>query len=407
MKAKEEMETGIATTPFGRRPMSLAMLAAQNESREIPKGRVVDKWQIYRNLCEGKSIVGIGDRALAVLNALLSFYPDSELSDENGLIVFPSNAQLSLRAHGMPDSTLRRNLAELVDCGLVIRRDSPNGKRYARKGRGGEIEEAFGFSLAPLLARAQEFEAAAERVRADNRALRLMRERITLHRRDIQKLVEAAVEEDVPGDWGSLWRRFRAIVETIPRRARIAELEPIVADLAALRDDVDKLLEIHMESTNPSANESQNERQQSDSNTDSIFEFEPALEKSGSAAEPRTRTAEAPKTYPLGLVLKACPEIADYAVDGIGNWRDFMITAAQLRGYLGVSPSAYEDACHVMGQEIAAVVIACILQRAQHIESAGGYLRVLTEKARAGEFSVGPMLMAALRANGATAKMTG
>ncbi|WP_123150442.1 plasmid replication protein RepC [Mesorhizobium delmotii] len=401
------METGIATTPFGRRPMSLAMLAAQNESREIPKGRVVDKWQIYRNLCEGKSIVGIGDRALAVLNALLSFYPDSELSDENGLIVFPSNAQLSLRAHGMPDSTLRRNLAELVDCGLVIRRDSPNGKRYARKGRGGEIEEAFGFSLAPLLARAQEFEAAAERVRADNRALRLMRERITLHRRDIQKLVEAAVEEDVPGDWGSLWRRFRAIVETIPRRARIAELEPIVADLAALRDDVDKLLEIHMESTNPSANESQNERQQSDSNTDSIFEFEPALEKSGSAAEPRTRTAEAPKTYPLGLVLKACPEIADYAVDGIGNWRDFMITAAQLRGYLGVSPSAYEDACHVMGQEIAAVVIACILQRAQHIESAGGYLRVLTEKARAGEFSVGPMLMAALRANGATAKMTG
>lgn len=401
------METGIATTPFGRRPMSLAMLAAQNESREIPKGRVVDKWQIYRNLCEGKSIVGIGDRALAVLNALLSFYPDSELSEENGLIVFPSNAQLSLRAHGMPDSTLRRNLAELVDCGLVIRRDSPNGKRYARKGRGGEIEEAFGFSLAPLLARAQEFEAAAERVRADNRALRLMRERITLHRRDIDKLIEAAVEEDVPGDWGGLWRRFRAVVETIPRRARIAELEPIVADLAALRDDVDKLLEIHMESTNPSGNGSQSERQQSDSNTDSIFEFEPASEKSGAAAEPLTRNAEPPKTYPLGLVLKACPEIADYAVEGIGNWRDFMITAAQVRGYLGVSPSAYEDACHVMGQEIAAVVIACILQRAQHIESAGGYLRVLTEKARAGEFSVGPMLMAALRANGATAKMTG
>lgn len=387
--------------------MSLAMLAAQNESREIPKGRVVDKWQIYRNLCEGKSIIGIGDRALAVVNALLSFYPDSELSEENGLIVFPSNAQLSLRAHGMPDSTLRRNLAELVDCGLVIRRDSPNGKRYARKGRGGEIEEAFGFSLAPLLARAQEFEAAVERVRADNRALRLMRERITLHRRDIHKLIEAAVEEDVPGDWGGLWRRFRAVVESIPRRACIAELEPVVADLAALRDEVDKLLEIHMESTNPSGNESQSERQQSDSNTDSIFEFEPALEKSGAVAEPLTRNAEPPKTYPLGLVLKACPEIADYAVEGIGNWRDFMITAAQVRGYLGVSPSAYEDACHVMGQEIAAVVIACILQRAQHIESAGGYLRVLTEKARAGEFSVGPMLMAALRANGATAKMTG
>lgn len=401
------METGIATTPFGRRPMSLAMLAAQNESREIPKGRVVDKWQIYRNLCEGKSIVGIGDRALAVLNALLSFYPDSELSEENDLIVFPSNAQLSLRAHGMPDATVRRHLAALVDCGLIIRRDSPNGKRYARKGRGGEIEEAFGFSLAPLLARTYEFEAAAERVRADNRALRLMRERITLHRRDIHKLIEAAVEEDVPGDWGSLWKRFRGVVEAIPRRASIPDLEPVVADLASLHEEVDKLLETHMKSTNPSGNDSQNERQQSDSNTDSIFEFEPALEKSGATAEPRTRTAEPPKTYPLGLVLKACPEIADYAVDGISNWRDFMITAAQVRGYLGVSPSAYEEACHAMGQEVAAIVIACILQRAQHINSAGGYLRVLTEKARAGQFSVGPMLMAALKASGATVRMAG
>ncbi|MER8841838.1 replication initiation protein RepC [Mesorhizobium sp. M0913] len=401
------METGIATTPFGRRPMSLAMLAAQNDSREIPKDRVVEKWQVYRDLCEGKSIVGIGDRALAVLNALLSFYPDSELSEENGLIVFPSNAQLSLRAHGMPEPTVRRHLAALVDCGLIIRRDSPNGKRYARKGSGGEIEEAFGFSLAPLLARAHEFEAAAERVRAGNRALRLMRERITLHRRDIQKLVEAAVEEDVQGDWGGLWRRFRAVVEAIPRRASIVELEPIVGDLAALHDEVDKLLEVHMKSTNASGNDCQNERQQSDSNTDSIFEFEPALEKSGATAEPRTRTVEPPKTYPLGLVLKACPEFSDYAVDGIGNWRDLMITAAQVRGYLGVSPSAYEEACHVMGQEVAAMVIACIVQRAQHINSAGGYLRVLTEKARAGQFSVGPMLMAALKANGATARMTG
>ncbi len=100
----------------------------------------------------------------------------------------------------------------------------------------------------------------------------------------------------------------------------------------------------------------QTERQQSDSNTNSIFEFEPALEKSGATVEPSTRTAEPPKTYPLGLVLKACPEIADYAVDGIANWRDFMATAAQVRGYLGVSPSAYEDACHVMGQETAAIV---------------------------------------------------
>lgn len=397
----------LGTTPFGGRTMTLAMLAAQNTSREIPDGKAVDKWQIYRWLCEGKSLVGVGDRALAVLSGLLSFHPDSELSEANGLMVFPSNRQLSLRAHGMADATLRRHLAALVECGLIVRRDSPNGKRYARKGRGGNIEEAFGFSLAPLLARAEEFEQAAERVRADNRALKLMRERITLHRRDIQKLVEAAVEENVPGDWGAVWRRFRTVAEAIPRRAALCDLEPIVAELAVLREDVDILLESFMKTMNPSGNESQTERQQSDSNTKPSFEFEPALEKSGATVEPIIRSAEAPKGYPLGLVLKACPEIADYAVDGIGSWRELMATAAQVRGYLGVSPSAYEEACHAMGQETAAVVIACILQRAQHINSAGGYLRALTEKAKSGQFSVGPMLMSALKANAEPSRRTG
>jgi replication initiation protein RepC len=44
-----------------------------------------------------------------------------------------------------------------------------------------------------------------------------------------------------------------------------------------------------------------------------------------------------------------------------------------------------------MGQETAAIVAACILQRAQHINTAGGYLRALTEKARAGNIGLGPI----------------
>ncbi|MBN9034282.1 MAG: replication initiation protein RepC, partial [Rhizobiales bacterium] len=232
-----------------------------------------------------------------------------------------------------------------------------------------------------------------------NRALKLMRERITLQRRDIAKLIEAAIEERAPGAWQALWTRFRAVVDQLPRKASILELEPLASELDAIRDEVDTVLKKFMNVTNPSGNESQNEPQQSNSNTDSHFEFEPAFEKARGPAEPRREAQEAPKTYHLGLVLKACPDIAEYAPSGIANWRDLMATAAQVRGYLGGSPSAYEDACHVMGPETAAIVVACILQRAQHINSAGGYLRALTDKAREGQFSVGPMLMAAFKAN--------
>ncbi len=77
-----------------------------------------------------------------------------------------------------------------------------------------------------------------------------------------------------------------------------------------------------------------------------------------------------------------------------------MSAAVVVRSMLGVSPSAYQDACEILGPQNAAAVIACILERAGHIENAGGYLRNLTRKATCGEFSLGPMLMALLRANG-------
>ncbi|ASY71511.1 hypothetical protein ABIA24_005734 [Sinorhizobium fredii] len=101
------------------------------------------------------------------------------------------------------------------------------------------------------------------------------------------------------------------------------------------------------------------------------------------------------------MVLQACPEIAIYGPDGsVSSWRDLMAAAVVVRSMLGVSPSAYQDACDVMGPENAAAAIACILERQGHINSAGGYLRDLTSKARRGEFSLGPVLMALMRARG-------
>ena len=94
------------------------------------------------------------------------------------------------------------------------------------------------------------------------------------------------------------------------------------------------------------------------------------------------------------MVLDACPDIADYARGGIVNWRDFVATAVLVRSILGVSPSAWEEAVEVMGERQAATVVAAILQRGEAITSAGGYLRDLTRKAQAGQFSLGPMLMA-------------
>ena len=399
------METHLPTTPFGRRTSSLAHVASQLIAKERPPDATAHKWTVFRAICEAKDRLGLADRALAVLNALLSFHPETALSGDN-LIVFPSNEQLMLRAHGMPPATLRRCLATLVDAGVIIRRDSPNGKRYARKGRDGAIAQAFGFDLSPLVARAAEFEALAEEVRAEQRALRLVRERITLCRRDIAKMIATGIEEGVPvggaGEGPSGWRElhelYRAIVGGIPRRATLAELGPAADDLACLSDRILNLLETHVKTSISSANESQNERHIQNSKPKPKPESEPASKEAQAAPPaPQTPTPKAAETvFPLGMVLAACPDIGHYAKGGIVNWGDFVATAVLARSMLGISPSAWEEAVEVMGERQAAIVVAAILQRGEAISSAGGYLRDLTRKAQLGQFTLGPMLMALL-----------
>ncbi len=385
------MESRSVTTPFGRRPMTLGMFSSQVASRRIEPDKSVDKWKLYRALCEARPLLGVSDRALAVMNALLSFYPKNELSEENGLVVFPSNVQLSLRAHGMAEQTIRRHLAGLIGAGLLIRKDSPNGKRYAHKGRSGTVEDAFGFSLAPLLARSEEIETLAAQVIADRMRLQRLRERLTLCRRDISKLVETALEEALSGDWEAVILYQQGIVGALSRNPAASELEEALEDMEQLREDVVNQLENLLDSRKTSGNAIQNERHIQSSEPDSISELEPGFEtKLGAKAEdnngPNAKTRRQQdgskgmvtergrgqasgdlKSFPLGLVVQACPQISDYAAGGaIGSWRDLMAAAVIVRSMLGVSPSAYQDACETMGAENAATVIACILERRPH-----------------------------------------
>ncbi|MCW1750493.1 plasmid replication protein RepC [Rhizobium acaciae] len=404
------MEPQYVSTPFGRRSMTLGMLASQESASKVDPDASVDKWKIFRALCEAKDMVGVSDRALAVLNALLTFYPKNEIAEANGFVVFPSNEQLSLRTHGMAGTTLRRNLAMLVEAGLIIRRDSPNGKRFARRNGEGGLGEAFGFSLAPLLVRAREIEAQAAQVMAAKLEWKRLRERLTLCRRDITKLIEIALEEEIAGEWIEMQKHFNLLSASLPRRPSADEMESLLADLEAFRELIVKTLESKSKTEKTDANDIQNGRHIHNSNPQLTSELEPSFETKQAAKpeEEPQRWREPPKSFPLAMVLQACPEIIAYGPGGgIGSWRDLMAAAVIVRSTLGVSPSAYQLACDVMGPENAATVIACILERGGHINSAGGYLRDLTRRAERGEFSLGPMLMALMRANGPAARKTG
>jgi replication initiation protein RepC len=266
------------------------------------------------------------------------------------------------------------------------------------------------------------------------------------------KLIETALEEGAAGDWLAVQEQYRSILASHPRSPSAEVVSATLQEMEFLRENILNQLETQIKAKKPSGNPVQTERHIQNSNTDSIPESELLLEteqgenrdapvksdlvpncvemKSNGleegqevnrveAADPVRMVPRAQKSgermsdggfkpFPLGMVLSACRDIADYGPGGaISSWRDLMGAAIVVRSMLGVSPSAYEEACAILGAENAATVMACILERGGHINSAGGYLRDLTRRAERGEFSLGPMLMAQIRANGPAERQAG
>lgn len=407
------MNSDIVTTPFGRRGVSYAQLAHQFASQRIKAEQSVDKWKLFRRICEARTVLGVSDRSLAVLNALLSFYPKTELSDEHGLVVFPSNEQLSLRAHGMSEQTLRRHLAALVDAGLVLRKDSPNGKRYARKNRAGSISDAFGFSLSPLITRASEIEVIAEMLAEERLQLQRLRERISLCRRDIVKFIELLAEGSDNERFDVFRARQIVITSKLDRKTRAPQLSLVLEELNEIRDELSKLLEKQVEIEKISANAYHNERLIQSSESESYFEDGNLVENASvPETEMLTTTQSAPEAtlgmkddgtvseekYDLQTVLRACPEISLYGPNGaVRSWTDLKSAANVVKTMLSISQSAYDEAEKRVGSQATYTIIACILERSEQIYSAGGYLRSLINKTHSNNFSVKPMLMALLR----------
>ena len=401
------------TAPFGARSLTAAQIAAQAEAAaDRPAGIIAEKWRVLHDLTTTRTKLGLSSTSLVVLEALLTFLPETMLAPTTGtpdLVVFPSNRSLAARARGLSEAALRRHLSALVEAGLVIRRDSPNGKRYARRGEGGQVTHAYGFDLTPLALRAAEIAAVADTVRAEALAQSLARETVSLLRRDCAKLLDALdiaygngdPGEPIPAD---LRQRYCALVAGHPRRPEPAAVAALGEALEALALDVSRALISRQESKKMSGSAAHVERHIQSSNPDThvnenTFGNEKKLVASSeSSRDPALAAHNATRsTYPLRSVLEACPQVQDYARSGIRSWDDLIDTADRVRPMLGISPAAWSAAQDVMGREAAAITLAAMLERSESIKNHGGYLRALTERKRDGKYSLGPVLQALRR----------
>lgn len=385
------------------RPISHAHLRVIDRTEAIIAARPVNKWELLRELSKAQAAFGVSERDLTVLQGLLSFFPEDALGGNAEMLVFPSNKAICDRLNGMPCSTMRRHLARLVEAGLLMRRDSPNGKRYVRKH--GEERVAFGFDLAPLFCRAEEIARAAEAVRDAEDRLRRLREVVSLMRRDLAALAEFG-DEIHPGLglWDLLRDKAALTARALRRKLSPEDLLACRADLETLLDQARNVID-GSETEEMNTSDARSGRHYQNSNKETT-DLEPALKKGGAAerapgpdkaevqadmAEPDTRRV--PK-IPLHLVIAGCPSLKTVYQGDIRHWHQLFDAACKVRPAMGISASAWEEAQRFMGPEQASIVVVAMLERFAEIRSPGGYLRALTSKAAAGEFACGPMVMA-------------
>lgn len=378
------------------RQISRAHLRLIDKTDAPEGGKPINKWELLRELSKAQATFDITERDLTVLQGLLSFFPHDALGGHDDMVVFPSNKAICERLNYMPCSTMRRHLARLVNAGLLIRRDSPNGKRFIRKY--GDERLAFGFDLSPLYHRSEEIMRAAEAVRAAESRMKRTRVIVSLMRRDLAALAQYG-EESEPGR--NSWKELRDIATEVARALRrklsLEELAQYRAELEALLDRARTLID-GPETEEMNTNDIHFEQHQHNANKESI-DSEPALEECQSTDVPQDERRADPEIrsvpkIPLHLVIAACPTLKTFYQGDIRHWHQLYDAACHIRPAMGINTSAWEEAQRCMGPEQASIVVAAMLERFAEIKSPGGYLRSLAAKAATGEFSCGPMVMA-------------
>lgn len=333
----------------------------------------VNKWDTLRNATAARETLGVGNRSLGVLSALLSFHRGEILPLGQPIIVFPSNRTLSDRAHGMPESTLRRHLALLIDAGLIVRHDSPNGKRYARRNATGEMRVAFGFDLSPLAERAAELNALAEQAREREQHMKEVREHCVLMLRDICGLI---AELGVP----EMRDRTITCQKSLRRKLDERALDALASECSELLHDLIIRHERAISHKGMGANHSENERHIQESKTEDLD----MSKRSGSKNDVSIRE-----------FMDACPEIEGFSTAPIRTWEELACVASSVRSYLGIDDRTWRDSLEAATPLHAACVVAFMLQCKERVKVPSAYLRAMMAKVAAGQFDLLFMVKAA------------
>jgi len=377
--------------------------------------------------------IGLKSQDLLLLDTFGAVTQPQDWEQGRRPIVWASNNFL-MEQTGFSLATLRRHVRRLCEAGLIWMKDSPNGKRYGRRDADGVIVEAYGFDLAPLAARAEEFTALHAQLTEERQFCKSLRNTITVTRRVIRATIEKALESQLKGPWRELQDAFTILLARLPKRtAGRNSLLDAVDWFKALQEQVEACFEaafdwpVKSDETAPSRSEDDmsdatknnvniiptgvfddtrilttNELKIVNSNR---FEKKHAAGTSPELPTPEqversqkvdldiewsTHTSKRTSDVDIPMLMLTCPQFAEMArgMEGyIRDWNGIHRAAGKIRPMVGISENAWNVAQQALGPAVAAAALALIYDKhaTGEVSSPGGYLRGMVEKGLAGE----------------------
>lgn len=377
--------------------------------------------------------IGLKSQDLLLLDTFGAVTQKQDWEQGRRPIVWASNNFL-MEQTGFSLATLRRHVRRLCEVGLIWMKDSPNGKRYGRRDEDGVIVEAYGFDLAPLAARTEEFEALYAQLLAERRFCKSLRNTITVTRRVIRAKIEKALESRLRGPWKELQDEFALMLERLPKRSAGADkLLNTVDWFKALQERVEDAFEAafdwpdksdaveliqeplvepkvvsnyhnmapmgvfdetHIQTTNE-LNTVNSNRFEQKRTAGAAPELQPPdeverPEEMDLDIEWSTHTSKRRSEVDIPTLMLTCPQFAELArgMEGyIRDWNGVHRAAGKIRPMVGISESAWNVAQQALGPAVAAAALALIYDKhaSGEVSSPGGYLRGMVQKAVAGE----------------------
>lgn len=308
------------------------------------------RWRLLDLVRDCRSQLSLRDRDVAVLRGLLSLMPADASPAQ--MTVFASNRVLIARCDGIDERTLRRRLAHLEACGLVRRRNSPNGKRYQVRSPEEEAVLTYGIDLSPLFSLQPHLAALAEsaaREAVQIKALRAMIRDWLYHHAGAAPELETEARLSL-----------RRKLESAALQSILAGLQGIVApELTATDSQNDR----HIQSS-----------KKEDFDSDTGEDLQAVTQAAPCAEEAQDLTVE------------ECLELAGNARSlsptPPRDWTDLSNLSAALAPAIGLSRGAVDQARSSLGVHGCTLAILGLVEAFDRIRKPEAYLAALSKQAR-------------------------